>query len=551
MRSTKKHDPAMTVPALVMTAGILLSVVLFSTVRHQLAPRTAIGPEGLRQVRLYLYWLFFGTLLKALTAALSVWIGYAAAFLLRDRTERQEQQRMTTLYALPSVQKDPELRAFMERMEARRQAQARDEHRQIRLPRAVPWALSIVLFFTMLLTFPQRTGWEVQFEKNGYEGPGFLRTAAMIRALEQDMHDPEPMPAQEAVLTPVSLDYSYRSHSRSGSHRVTLYEYCLADPEGRTAAQITESDYRRLSGTLHGACSLYRESGLICELPDTDEAQTGMPDAQMPDTPWAELYTLHFEREDSAYHVDPVPPEGQRLVLTVYLNGEVLREGTPWPAGEASMEFHVGWDGEYTACLQMEDGSGSRYVVSNVERFDTQELAAQIPSSPPPTEPPAPAMEGTVTDNGDGTCTVDLSPYPVTFTVPETLEVTIPDEPAQSDLNGEYRTLCEGGSGRMYLRAEWMHLPYMQSTPWLLEDRANSLQKSFEGSRVISGELTSQDGRTGYWLRLERGTSDLEYPHLMGVYEIGDHTYVLVTIACADVNVYPRGMEVLESFYME
>lgn len=546
--SEKKNDPSISAFAVAPVLGVLLSVVIYHAGAAALAPATSVGEAGLQQMHLYLSWVFFGSILKALSIGLSVWIGYALSRILALGQQKRQEQQWEALREMSLRNGDPRMQAIVEKYRQRDAARPTDE--QPSTPRSVVLILSAALGAVVLLFTAKPAGWEEQCGKNGYTGPMLWQTGRLLLDIEADMAEGGTVEMQSDGCSLSEKDHSYRSQSRSGSHTVHMQEYVLCDASGRTLAQITRGDRDTLRETTlcyaPHRLTFYAHSGLLCSYtaagPDGEEAPQEEP-------AWESLYTLSFDPEESAYHVDPVPPDSQDLLLTVFLDEEVLEEALPWPKGGDTLDFHIGWDGTYAALLQLRTHNGTR-VVSNTEIFDTNAYAQEHGTAPPPTDPPSPEVEGTLTDTGDGYTQLAFGNYPICLRIPSGVGMEILQQDTQADISGEYRTLAEGGDDRMYIRIEWMHEPYRASTEWCAEEMAQHMQETYPGSRAVPGELTAQDGTTGYWYRIERGTSDLEYPHFICIYEIGDHTYAHIRIACADVNAYKEAMQVLESFSM-
>lgn len=195
------------------------------------------------------------------------------------------------------------------------------EHRPLRPSK---FRIGIALLLTVCLypaTVQQRTGFELQFEQNGYSGIRTYKAVCLLQDISKDLNA-ESLPPQTVYLERDSRDFGYTSRGRGAHRRIRFPEYGFRFGEtGDFIAQISYDDYRKAANLSRYAAhtvALYPHTGFIAsfdggsELPLFDDTST--------------LFTLTYSTDDHMLRrsVHPLEHEMPELTLILVRGGETI-----------------------------------------------------------------------------------------------------------------------------------------------------------------------------------------------------------------------------------
>ena len=278
MNRIKKFDVKLFV-SVIIGALVYFSVWLLLTANKiDCLPDTAIGVEGLRQVRRYLGAELITEFASAVSLILAAFIGSA-------------------VYKLGRRDKSVDKLFFS--------------------PLAV--VLAGVAALLILLTEPVKNRWDIQTELNGYKGLRIMKLTSMYIDCGKDLKEQETRELTVSGLMVGSQYHGYtRKSGRGAARRIDITEYTL-ESDGNTLAQLARNDYIKLkdklwTGSEH-TVRLFAHSGLISEL-------DGIHDDFADD--YTSMFTLTYENEYLVRNTRPDEAELMYLYLVIKKDGEMI-----------------------------------------------------------------------------------------------------------------------------------------------------------------------------------------------------------------------------------
>ncbi|HCJ42319.1 hypothetical protein [uncultured Ruminococcus sp.] len=280
MKKTNKFDAKMLVSVSVGAIVYLAVGLMLSLHESECVPETAIGTEGLKQVRRYLG-----------AEMLSVYAGAAsllpAAFV------------GSAVYKLGRRDKSADKLFFS--------------------PAAV--IVSAVFAVIVLLRLPVKNCWDIQTELNGYKGLRIMKLTSLYMDCGRDLKEQSARELTGDGFTVAYHIHSYTVNSGRGSSRhVRIHEFAL-EKDGAEAAQVTNKDYLELKDKLwkndEHAVRLFAHSGLICELDGSTEDFA---------SDYENMFTLTYENEHLVRSTRSDEWELGHLYLMEIKDGKVIAQ---------------------------------------------------------------------------------------------------------------------------------------------------------------------------------------------------------------------------------